>query len=222
VHAIERLDRATLGEAHRVFATSSNVARRLADSTGIEAEPLPHPPQRLDYRCEEYGDFILSVGRLDVTKRVDLLLRAASEQPSLRFVVAGDGPDRQRLEALARDLALDGRVTFAGRVDDAELASLYARCLAVYYAPIDEDSGLVPYEAFLSEKPVVTTPDAGGPLDVVVDGRTGVVVAPEPAVLATAFRDLSEDRERARVLGSAGKAEVERVTWDRTIERLLS
>ena len=51
----------------------------------------------------------------------------------------------------------NGRVTFAGRVDDDELAALYARCLAVFYAPVDEDYGFVPYEAFLSEKPVVTT-----------------------------------------------------------------
>jgi glycosyltransferase involved in cell wall biosynthesis len=221
VHAVERLDRTTLGEAHRVFATSNNVAQRLRSSTGIEAELLPHPPQRLDYRCDEYGDFVLSVGRLDVTKRIDLLLRAAAEQPALRFVVAGDGPDRERLERLAVELALDGRVSFAGRVDDEELTGLYARCLAVFYAPIDEDSGLVPYEAFLSAKPVITTRDAGGPLDVVSDGGTGLVCEPSAAAIGTACRRLAEDREHAQRLGAAGKARAEAVTWDRTIDRLL-
>jgi glycosyltransferase involved in cell wall biosynthesis len=222
VHAIERLDRTTLGEARHVFATSRNVQQRLGNSTGIGAELLPHPPQRLDYRCEEYGDFVLSVGRLDVTKRIELLLRAASEQPSLRFVVAGDGPERERLEALASELALDGRVTFAGRVADAELADLYARCLAVFYAPIDEDSGLVPYEAFLASKPVVTTRDAGGPLDVVGDGRTGFVVEPTPTAIGDAFRRLTESTAVARELGAAGRSLAEGVTWDRTIDRLLT
>ena len=114
---------------------------------------------------------MLSVNRLDRAKRIDLLIEAAKSEPSLRVVIAGDGPDRERLEQLAA--GLNGRVEFAGRVDEERLADLYARCLAVYYAPVDEDYGMVPYEAFLSAKPVVTTLDAGGPLEVVHDRETG-------------------------------------------------
>ena len=95
--AVQRLDRVTLGEARRVFATSRNVAERLERSTGIGAEVMPHPPQELDYRCEEYGDFVLSVGRLDRSKRIDLMLDAVAADPALRCVIAGDGPDRPRL-----------------------------------------------------------------------------------------------------------------------------
>jgi glycosyltransferase involved in cell wall biosynthesis len=220
--AIERLDRATLGEARRVFATSRNVAERLRRSTGIDAEVLPHPPQELAYACEEYGDFVLSVGRLDAAKRVDLFLRAAVEQPELRFVVVGEGPDRGRLEDLAHELGLDGRVSFTGRVDEQELADLYGRCLAVYYAPVDEDFGMVPYEAFLAEKPVITTRDAGGPLEVVDDGRTGLVCDPTPAALAEGLRRLAVDREEAKELGRRGKSRAEQVTWDAAIDRLLA
>ena len=72
-------------------------------------------------------------------------------------------------------------MTFSGRVGDDELTDLYARCLAVYYAPVDEDFGMVPFEAFLAEKPVITTADAGGPLEVVVDRRTGLVCEPRAA-----------------------------------------
>jgi glycosyltransferase involved in cell wall biosynthesis len=162
------------------------------------------------------------VGRLERTKRVDLLLEAAAEEPSLRFVVAGDGPERGRLEELMRRLRLDGRVSFAGRVDERELTDLYARCLAVYYAPVDEDSGLVPYEAFLSGKPVITTRDAGGPLEVVADGRTGIVVDPTPAAVADACAWLVQHHEKASELGSAGKAYASGITWAATIDRLLS
>ena len=77
---------------------------------------------------------------------------------------------------------------FTGRVDDETLADLYSRCLAVYYAPLDEDFGMVPYEAFLAGKPVLTTTDAGGPLEVVADRETGVVVAPDSASLARGGR----------------------------------
>ena len=218
---VQDLDRVALGEATRLFATSRNVADRLAHSTGLAADVLPHPPQELAYRCEGYGDFVLSVNRLDRAKRIDLLLEAAALDPSLEIVVAGDGPDRARLERLARDRGLDGRARFAGRVSEAELADLYGRCLAVYYAPVDEDFGMVPFEAFLSEKPVLTTTDAGGPLEVVADKRTGLVVSPEAAELARAASWLRDHRDEAAALGQAGKAIAAEVTWDRAISRLL-
>ena len=214
--AVQRLDRVALGEARKVFATSRNVADRLEVSTGIAAEVMPHPPQELAYRCDEYGDFVLSVGRLDRAKRIDLLLEAA-KAGGIPVVVAGDGPDRGRLEGLA-----NGNVRFAGRVSEAELADLYARCLAVYYAPVDEDFGMVPYEAFLAEKPVITTTDAGGPLEIVTDRQTGLVCEPRAAALAEACGWLRGHVDDARTWGRAGKVLAERVSWDDTIGRLLS
>jgi glycosyltransferase involved in cell wall biosynthesis len=219
---VQALDRIALGEAQHLFATSRNVAERLRRSTGLEAEVLPHPPAPLEYRCDRYDDFILSVNRLDRAKRIDLLLEAAAAEPTLRVVVAGDGPDRGRLEQLAHDRGLDGRAEFTGRVGDSELADLYARCLGVYYAPVDEDFGMVPFEAFLSEKPVLTTTDAGGPLEIVTDRRTGIVVSPEAAELARAASWLRDHRDEAAVLGQAGRAIAVEVTWDRAIDRLLA
>jgi glycosyltransferase involved in cell wall biosynthesis len=219
---VQALDRVALGEATRLFAISQNVADRLERTTGLVAEYLPPPPQDLDYRNEAYGDFVLSVNRLDRAKRIDLLLEAAALDPALEVVIAGDGPDRRRLEELARDRGLDGRARFAGRVSEAELAELYGRCLAVYYAPVDEDYGMVPFEAFLSEKPVLTTTDAGGPLEIVSDRRTGLVVSPEAAEVARAAGWLRENRGEAASYGKAGKAIAAEVTWDRAIERLLS
>jgi glycosyltransferase involved in cell wall biosynthesis len=208
------LDRITLAEARKIFTTSSIVAGRLKDSVGLDAEVLAPPPAQLDFHCEAYGDFILSVNRLDRAKRIDLLIEAAALVPDARIVIAGDGPDRERLEQLANG----GRVEFVGRVSDAELADLYARCRAVYYAPVNEDYGLVPYEAFLSDKPVITTTDAGGPLDIVHDGRTGRVVAPTAEELARALTFSDED---ARALGRAGHDIARTVTWTTCVERLL-
>jgi len=219
--AIHRLDNAALGEARALFAISQNVADRLRDSNGLEAEVLPPPPQALDYRFEENGRFVLSVGRLDRAKRVDLLLRAAAADTSFEVVVAGDGADRARLEGLARELGLDSRVRFAGRVDDEELARLYATCLAVYYAPVDEDFGFVPYEAFLSEKTVVTTRDAGGPLEIVTDRKTGLVCDPDPASIAGALTWLGAHPDDARAWARSGKELAERVNWDTVVDRLL-
>jgi glycosyltransferase involved in cell wall biosynthesis len=177
---------------------------------------LPHPPQSLEYRTAEPEGYVFSVGRLDRAKRLDLLIDAAKRE-SFRVVIAGVGPDRERLESLA-----NGNVEFLGRVDDAQLADLYARCSAVYYAPIDEDFGMVPYEAFLAEKPVLTTTDAGGPLEVVHDRQTGVVVAPDAAELARGAAYLTGHVDEAKAWGRAGKAVAERVTWDACVDALLA
>ena len=223
VRAIHGLDRTTLGEARRLFAISRNVADRLQRSTGLEAEVLPPPPQQLEYRSSDgVGTFILSVGRLDRAKRVDLLLEAAAVDRSLRVVVAGDGPDRERLEQFSAQNELDGRVTFAGRVTEKELVDLYADCLAVFYAPFDEDFGFVPYEAFLSSKPVVTTRDAGGPLEVVVDRENGFVCEPVPAAVAAACSWLAANPDQALACGRSGKRTAERVTWDNVLDRLVA
>jgi glycosyltransferase involved in cell wall biosynthesis len=220
IRAIERLDRVALGEARKVFATSRNVADRLERSVGLQAQVLPHPPQQLAFRTAEPEPFVLSVNRLDRAKRIDLLIAAAKLDPQLRIVIVGEGPARDELEREAS--TLNGQVEFTGRVDDDRLADLYARCLAVYYAPVDEDFGMVPYEAFLSGKPVITTHDAGGPLEVVRDRETGLVVEPEPRELAAACAWLARDVEEAKALGRAGKEVAQRVTWDGCIEALLS
>ena len=219
---VQELDRVALGEARRLFATSGNVAGRLERSTGLVAEVLPLPAQALDYHDEGHGDFILSVNRLDRAKRVDLLIEAAALEPSLQVVVVGEGPDGDRLRGLVADRGVDDRVRFAGRVDADELARLYATCFASFYAPVDEDFGLGPYESFLSGKPVVTATDAGGPLDVVHDGSTGRVVAPEAAEVASAAVWLRDHPAEAVAFGRAGKAIAVEVTWDRAIGRLLA
>jgi glycosyltransferase involved in cell wall biosynthesis len=200
---VQALDRVALGEASRLFAISGNIARRIESSTGLAAEVLPHPPQALEYRCENYGEFVLSVNRLDRAKRIDLLLEAAACDGSLEVVIAGEGPDRQRLEQLARDRGLNGRARFTGRISEQELADLYARCFAVYYAPVDEDYGMVP-------------------LEVVSDGATGLVVTPDAAEIARALGWLRDHRDEAASYGRAGKAIATEVTWDRAIGRLLS
>jgi glycosyltransferase involved in cell wall biosynthesis len=218
---VQALDRIALGEATRLYAISGNVAGRLERSTGLSAEVVLPPPQPLGFHCDGYGDFVLSVNRLDRAKRIDLLIEAAALEPRLRVVIASDGPDRERLERLARELGIDGRIRFTGRVPPEQLADLYARCLATFYAPVDEDYGMGPYESLLSEKPVITTTDAGGPLDIVSDRATGLVVPPEPAEIAGAAAWLRDHVDEAAAFGRAGRSLAEKVTWERAIDRIL-
>jgi len=225
IAAVEAIDRRSLGEARARFTNAGNTARRLARYNGLDATPLYHPPKHDGhYRCEEYGDFVLGVGRLDPAKRFDLLVRglAAARSP-LRAVIAGVGPQRERLEALARRLGVADRLELAGWVDDDRLLDLYARCRAVYYAPYDEDYGYVTLEAFKSGKPVVTCDDSGGVLEFVEDGVNGYIgSASRPRTLGRAFDRLWEDEARARIFGRCGSERVAEISWDHVVEQLTA
>jgi glycosyltransferase involved in cell wall biosynthesis len=219
---VRAMDRRGLGEARQVFTISGNVAARLQRHNGIAAQVL-YPPPRLDGRLREgpAGDAVFTIGRLDEIKRVDLLLRALghTERP-VRARIAGTGPEGEALAALAARLGVADRVDFLGFVPDEQVVEEYAHCLAAYYAPFDEDYGFVTVEAFQAGKPMVTTADAGGVLELVRDGENGFVCAPEPRAIAARLDRLWEDREEARRLGAAGRERVRDIAWDRVIAEL--
>src|SRR5262249_53215404 len=139
------LDVEALSESARLFALGRTVAGRLSRYNGLDAEPLYHPPPLADKLKEgPFGDYVLSVGRLEANKRVDLIVRAmAHVDRRVRLVVVGEGPLRGQLEAVAVDAGVAARVTFAGGVGETELVELYAGALAVAFPPFDEDYGYV-------------------------------------------------------------------------------
>ena len=221
---IVALDRTMLGECRRLYANSANTASRVKRFNGLAAEPLYHPP-RLAERLHpgESGSYVLSIGRLESVKRVDLIVRALAHAPrDVTLIVAGTGTQRASLEALALSLGLDQRVRFLGEVNDDEIIDLYAHALGVIYPPYDEDYGYVTIEAFLAHKPVVTTVDSGGPNEFVIDGVNGWVCPPEPAALGEAIGGLHADRARAIAQGQAGYDRARTITWDGVIDRLVT
>jgi glycosyltransferase involved in cell wall biosynthesis len=219
-----RLDTEMLGECRAIYANARNTAGRLARFNGLAATPLYHPPRLASrLRPGPYENYVLSVGRIESVKRVDLIVRALALVPGpLRLVVAGDGTQRENVEREAARCGVADRVTFLGAIGDDALLDWYARALAVVYPPYDEDFGYVTLEAFLSRKPVVTCSDSGGPNEFVVDGVNGFVRAPEAEAIAEAMADLAADRKRAAALGDAGHEVARRITWDGVIEQLLS
>jgi glycosyltransferase involved in cell wall biosynthesis len=219
---VRELDARLLAECRRLFTTSENNARRLQRSHGLTAEVLRLPLQdRPPWRSEGYGDYVLSVGRLEALKRTVLLLRAARLLPAAaRVVVVGEGPERERLERLAAELGVAARVEFKGYAADEAVRDLYANAGAVFYAPLDEDYGLVTLEALRSRRPLVTTTDAGGPLEFVRDGETGLVCEPAPEPIARALARALEDKPLARRLGETGERATRDISWDRVIGTL--
>jgi glycosyltransferase involved in cell wall biosynthesis len=218
-----RLDTEMLRECRAVYAIARTTAARLEKYNGLAATTLYHPP-RLAPRLTAgpYGDYILSIGRIESVKRVDLIVRAmAGVDRPLRLLVAGEGTQRENVERVALETGVADRVSFLGRVDDDQLIELYAGALAVVYPPYDEDLGYVTLEAFLARKPVVTCVDSGGPNEFVVNGTNGIVCEAAPEALATAINRLGADRRHAAALGDAGFDVASRITWDGVVERLV-
>ena len=220
---IAQIDRVGLTEARKVFANSQTVAARLLRFNGIRSEPLYHPPPLAGrHRSGEFGDTVLWVGRLDAWKRPGLLLEALPHAPEARAVFVGSGPEEDRLRRRAAELGVEPRVRFLASVEDEELLDLYANARIVAVTASGEDLGYVPIEAHLSGKPVLTTEDAGGPLEFVRDGETGLVVAPRPEALGVALRLAWTRLDALKAMGEAGRRRAARLTWDEPVARLLA
>lgn len=220
--AVAETDRVGLTEARRVFANSATVAARLARYNGIPSEPLYHPPPLVGrYRSAPSEDFALVVGRLDAWKRADLAVRAVAHTRRARLVVVGRGPEEDRLRRLAAESGSANRIDWISRASDEEMLDLYSRARIVIVPPAGEDLGYVPLEAFLSGKPVLATDDAGGPLEFVRDGETGLVVPPKPEAIGAALETAWESPALSE-MGERGRARVTEITWDAAVGTLLA
>jgi glycosyltransferase involved in cell wall biosynthesis len=201
-------------------AISHNVANRKNYFPRGSTIDVIYPPSSLRRFEQGSSDYFFTISRLDGAKRIRLLVEAMRFVKSkVQLKIAGTGPDEQRLKELAGN---DDRIEFLGFVNDEDVIGLYANAIAVPYLPYDEDYGLVVIEAMMSGKPVLTTIDAGGPNEFVINGETGFSVLPEPAALAERLDYLYQHRAEAKQMGSAGRKLVETITWENTVTRLLS
>ena len=207
----------------RLFAQSQTIQARLERWGRIGSTVVYPPPPPRPYRCEAYGDFLLVISRLTLLKRVGLVVDALAhpDAEGVKCVVVGDGEEAGVLRRTVRDRGLEDRVRFLGAVDDDVLLTHLARCRAVCFPAAQEDYGLVTVEAFASGKPVITCADSGGPAELVEDGQSGRVVAPDAASLATAIASVCQDQAVAERLGAGALERVATLTWERTFERLL-
>ncbi|KAA0235416.1 MAG: D-inositol-3-phosphate glycosyltransferase [Acidimicrobiales bacterium] len=219
---VHHLDRVALDRRRirRHAAISRTVARRPGYFPPDVTVDAVHPPTSLTVGPPgPYDDYFFTVSRLEPIKRLDLLVESMRHVPGpTRLLIAGEGPDRSRLESLA---AGDPRVELIGDVGDDELAALYANARAVAFVPADEDYGYVALEAMLHARAVLTCSDSGGPTEL-ADERTGMVVDADPRSVGAALARLSDDPETARQLGEAALARARQVTWGSVLETLTS
>jgi glycosyltransferase involved in cell wall biosynthesis len=182
--SLRQWDRLAADRVDQFIAISHTVQQRIRKYYRRNAEII-YPPVSTDCPVAEgpAGDYFLVVSRLVPYKRIDLAVRAFSAL-GLPLKVVGDGRDRRSLEALAGP-----SVEFLGYVSDAERDRLMAGCRAFVF-PGEEDFGIAPLEATARGRPVIAY-GAGGALDTIAEGRTGVFFRqPTPESLAEAVEQL--------------------------------
>ena len=206
--ALRRWDSKGAHSATRYLANSTVVQQRIRADYGIEAELLP-PPVSISPGADQQrplavpDDFFLVVGRARGYKNVEPVCEAFERLPEERLVVVGGLPPRDG------DRPWPSNIVGVGRMTDAELRWLYAHATALVTVSF-EDFGLTPLEANALGSPVVAL-RAGGFLDTVVEGATGVFVDKPTAehVLGGIARLRAESFDRAELVRHAAKYRLE-------------
>jgi glycosyltransferase involved in cell wall biosynthesis len=216
IHYLRVWDAMASSRVDRYVAISSTVASRIRKYYRRDSEIIYPPVDTAQFpaTCPS-GDYYMTAGRMTPYQRKDLIVDAFRDL-GRRVKIVGDGRDRARLQARATP-----NVEFPGWVDDRELRELYANCRG-YLFPAEEDFGIAPVEAQAAGKPVIAYA-AGGALDTVIDGETGVHFARQtPADLADAvrrFETLTFDPDRIRQNAQRFSSQVFRERFPAFVER---
>jgi sugar transferase (PEP-CTERM/EpsH1 system associated) len=221
-----QLDRWSLAHATTVVTVCGSFATELEKQSGIPREKITvrHNSIRREARSapalvsnlraslgiEVDERVVLSMGRLSREKAHDDLLRAfkcladACPDMKVRLVIAGDGPERTRLEATAQSLGLSDRVTFAGHVNNVSM--FYAMADVLANPSHTEGSPYVLLEAMAAGLPIVATAVGGVP-EILEDNQTALLVpARDPATMARALAlALSDGQLASRLADQAAE-----------------
>ena len=223
--------------ADRVVAISTATANEVEGLANVAVEVIPYTsgvvaPSSDATRPTAAKPFtILFVGRLVERKGVVHLIDAlatVSDALQAHLVIVGDGPERNRLEQRAQQVGVADRVSFAGRISDAELTATYEGA-GVFVLPSVRDVrgdteglGVVLLDAMQVRVPVIGS-DIGGITDIVIHEKTGLLVPPgDASALAAAIMRVAHDRALARRLAYAGHRHLqEHFSWSAIVDRWL-
>jgi glycosyltransferase involved in cell wall biosynthesis len=218
-----KADRLVLRGYDAVVAVSDEVKQRLLKAgvhkekihmvrNGIDLRPFDNAsPSLPDALLPNHPPIVGLIGRLSIEKGVDIFLQAAArvlaELPATQFVVIGEGPDRDKLEALIVELKVRDNVSMLGRRND--MASIYASLDVMVSASRNEGLPIAILEGMASSLPIIATPVGDVP-SVVHDGRTGLMVPPENIeLLASQIIDLLRNPAQQQQLGAAARKLIE-------------
>ncbi len=207
------------GGVKQFYAISDTVRKRKEYFPINSKVEVVYPPSKMNTFTSGEYQYIFMISRLDSPKRINMLIEAMKYVTNnVRLLIAGTGPQEQELKKLAHG---DNRIEFLGFVNDDDVEKYYANCLVVPYFPYDEDYGLITIEAMMHKKPVITTLDAGGPTEFVINNETGFVTKFNPKAIGEKIDYLAKNPDEAKRMGMNAFNQVKKINWDTTVKELL-
>jgi glycosyltransferase involved in cell wall biosynthesis len=213
----------------RIVTLSQSSKEDMINQLRFRPDRIDVVPPGIDPRFSPRGErsdhpLVVAVGRLVPVKRYDLLIRAAAEArkavPGLTLTIVGDGYERAMLDTVVQEVDGTEWVTFAGRITDSDLVSLYRRAWLVASASAREGWGMSLTEAAACGTPTVAT-RIPGHVDAVVDGVTGILTDGTIDALGAAIARVSSDASLRARLSEAAGAHAAAFTWEATATGIM-
>lgn len=205
------------------------LAQRIGDSIGRKVDIIPNGVDtKIFYPVENYGSHdkfrIIYIGRLNVQKRLDILLQAialweqeeAGVKAKLECRIIGYGPESKNLERMAQELGLGACVEFIGWLDKDVLPDQYRSADVFVLTSTDEGMSNSVLEAIASGLPIITT-DVGGTDELLADN--GVLIPQkDPVAVKEALRKIFHDKDLAKRMSLASQTRAEEMSWSKVAE----
>ena len=235
---IDKLEEYTTGRAHKILVNSqftSTIFHKAFRSLSHIKPTVLYPSinfASFNSKPEDVSNLFppsvkcvfLSINRYERKKNLSLAIEAfanalrqlgAEERSKLHLVMAGGYDERVtenkeyylELRQLAQSLKVNDNVTFVRSCSDEQKAGLLEYCRALIYTPSNEHFGICPLEGMYSRRPVVAV-NSGGPLETVVDGKTGFLCEPTAEAFAEKMTFLYKNRGSSMEMGLAGREHI--------------
>lgn len=221
------LDKKAWNAYRHVFCISNEVRQRVLQGGLCEASRIeiayPGIDGELRAISEQREPFFFLPGRIMWTKNIQLAIIAfhqfkknANIDFSLKIAGMIDGKSQDYYQEL-RDLADDdSSIVFIADPTDEEMRDYYRRCHSVLFTAFNEDLGITPMEAGVFGKPVIAV-NRGGPREIVVHEKTGLLVEPDADAFSSAMQQLVGNPELAASMGRANYERSGLYTWDKFV-----
>ncbi len=212
-------------QSNFVFCNSRHSAADYEKSYHKKSMAIIYPPSYVKKLppSEKKQDYIFTVSRLSKFKNVNLLIEAFSKInkkiPNYSLLIAGDGEEKESLEKLAKENNLQSKIKLLGKVSDEKRSELYSNARVTVLCSKNEPFGLVPIESMMHGTPVIAH-KSGGPLETIIDGKTGFLYENESDLTACLEKIINLNNEQYAEMQKASQVQAKEFDISKSVARL--
>ncbi|MFA7653534.1 MAG: glycosyltransferase [Candidatus Magasanikbacteria bacterium] len=187
--------RALSRKMDKIITNSQNTQARIKKYLGLDSTVVYPPCTTLPFKNLGQGDYFFSWARLYSIKRIDLIVRAFTQMPDKKLILASGGPELENIKKLAQG---HDNITIVGWINDDQLLDYLGHCLATVYIPVREDFGMSPVESMAGGKPVIASAE-GGLLEIIEHQKNGLMIPADPLIddLIKAVKKMTPEKARS-------------------------